>query len=74
MFYDYVKQEEKISDRPPSVPFSELSGWSGTNNITAGGETREYDVSWDPSQLKGDLKTASTVDFRIYFVVTDPTT
>jgi len=49
-------------------------GWSGTNNITAGGETREYDVSWDPSQLKGDLKTASTVDFRIYFVVTDPTT
>ena len=49
-------------------------GWSGSNNIASGGEEREYDVSWDPSQLKGDLSTTSTVDFRIYFVVTDPTT
>lgn len=49
-------------------------GWSGSNNIASGGETREYDVSWDPSQLKEDLSEASTIGFRIYFVVTDPTT
>ena len=48
--------------------------WTGTNNIASGGETRTYDVSWDPSQLIGDLSTNSTIDFRIYFVVTDPTT
>ena len=48
--------------------------WTGTNNIASGGESRDYDVTWDPSQLKGDLNTSSTIDFKIYFVVTDPTT
>jgi len=48
--------------------------WTGGNNIASGGETREYDVVWDPSQLTGDLNTSSTIDFKIYFVVTDPTT
>ena len=85
---DYVASLPTLSDlttpRPDTgTPFQTggavagaltlLGGWSGVNSLPTG-EVRDYDVFWNPMELKGDLATgADRLEIDIYFLVTDPT-
>jgi len=48
-----------------------LLDFAGSNTIGTSGETKNYEVMWDPSQLPA-LTAGDTVNLTIYFAVTDP--
>lgn len=60
-------------DPLPVASFTSL-GWTGGNNMAAGGAVNSYDVLWKPSRLTGDFVAGEAFDLRIYILVDDPGT
>jgi hypothetical protein len=62
---------------PATGDLTKLTDWAGTANMfnASPGETQEYNVQWDPTQLSSaNLNAGDTMDVTIYFVVTDSST
>jgi hypothetical protein len=61
---------------PATSELTELNDWGdpGPANMfsTSPGDSRDYNVKWDPTQLSGaNLNAGDTMEVIIYFVVTD---
>jgi len=48
-------------------------GFAGTNNIASPNQA-QYNLAWDPSKLSGSMSVGESIDFTVFFIVTDTDT
>ena len=74
-FSGYLEYEEITNPAAggTGAGMTDISFTGGPNNLP-NGDTKKYDVKWNPGSINSDLDKSETITFTIVFIVTDTDT